>query len=399
VAIYELSIKDSDDMPSSLSHPDEEAIATISGSGDPVDLRRHAQDATAEYLRVQSYYSDLADAVARILNENVTVRGIKIHSVQARSKDPRSFARKAASSSDTDPTKPKYANPLAQITDLAGVRVITQFLGTLSKIDEILNQEFDIVEKSNKGLELIEEDRFGYQSIHYLVRIKRSRTVLAEYQRFDGAITEVQVRTILQHAWAEIEHDIQYKSSEAIPAEIHRRFMALAGMLEIADREFQAIEEADRELEEKANTSVERGTLEGVEITPKALRSFLNKHIGPDGRMSDWNYDWVTRLLKTLGFRDLNEVQMAISPYDDHQVSIIAEGSRQGQISRFELMIEAALGRQYLLERHPFRSSKWYPDRLTRTLGKLEKAGLPLGTYTFPTRPESSEAPRVPASE
>jgi len=57
----------------------------------------------------------------------------------------------------------------------------------------MLNREFYIVEKSNKGMLLIEADRFGYQSIHYLIRIKDDRACLAEYRRFTGQIVEVQV--------------------------------------------------------------------------------------------------------------------------------------------------------------------------------------------------------------
>src|SRR5438309_774277 len=79
------------------------------------------------------------------------------------------------------------------------------------------------------------------------------------------SVAEIQVRTILQHSWAEIEHDIQYKSVSVIPAEIRRRFMSLAGMLEIADREFQAIQDADKRLTEEARASVEGGQLGKVE--------------------------------------------------------------------------------------------------------------------------------------
>src|SRR5262249_19087167 len=162
--------------------------------------------------------------------------------------------------------------------------------------------------------ELIEKERFGYQSVHYLVRIRSERAELAEYQRFAGFIAEIQVRTILQHAWAEIEHDIQYKSTSAIPSEIRRRFMQLAGLLEIADREFQAIQGANQDLEHHAKDSVERGELRGVEITPNALKLFLDIRLGPDGRISDWSYDWATRLVKSLGFLDLKQVEDAIKP-------------------------------------------------------------------------------------
>ena len=280
-------------------------MAEPENASKPFDFAEHRRTAVSEYLKVQSFYADLAAVIAQILEECLKRREIKVLSVQHRAKTPTSLEAKAAIPSEADPNKPKYPEPLRQITDLAGVRIIAYFPGTLADVDRLLNEELNVVEQFNKGEELIEEERFGYQSIHYLVQIKPDRARLAEYGRFSDAVAEVQVRTILQHAWAEIEHDIQYKSSTAIPTEIRRRFMALAGMLEIADREFQAINDQDRQLADKTRGMVSRGDLSGVEITPDALKLFLDKRLGSDGRISDWNYDWNARLLKRLGFRDL----------------------------------------------------------------------------------------------
>jgi len=346
---------------------------------EPINLEAHGQAAVSAYLREQQFYEALASVIARVLQECLKKRDIKVHSVQYRAKDPSSLERKAATPSDADPNSPKYRNPLKEITDLAGVRVITHFPSTIEEVDRLLNDEFEIIERSDKSDELIEEERFGYQSVHYLVRIRSDRARLAEYERFVSAIAEVQVRTILQHAWAEIEHDIQYKSATTIPTEIRRRFMALAGMLEIADREFQGIEDADKELEGHAEAMVQKGSLAGVEITPKALKSFLDRRLGPDGRMSDWSYDWTTRLLKTLGFQDLKQVETAIAPFNDDRLSDIAHGSRQGQTSRFELMLLAALGDRFI-ERHPWRDEWWFA-RWKQYLQAFRDAKVDVGNY------------------
>jgi putative GTP pyrophosphokinase len=263
------------------------------------------------------------------------------------------------------------------------VRIITQILGTLVEIDELLHSEFEIIEQSDKGRELIEKERFGYQSIHYLVRISPERTRLAEYERYRGAVTEIQVRTILQHAWAEIEHDIQYKSTTTIPEEIRRRFMALAGMLEVADREFQAIQGADNKIAETAREMVARGELGGVEITPKSLKQFLDKRIGPDGRISDWAYDWTARLAKTLGFRDLKQIEEAISNYRDYELNSLAWASRQGQLTRFELMLLAALGERFI-ERHPYGGSEWFPSQQRRFLERFKDNGIQTSIIELP---------------
>ena len=260
----------------------------------------------------------------------------------------------------------------------------------------MLVAEFEIVEKSNKGTLLIQSDRFGYQSIHYLVRLAAARARLPEYRRFAAHTVEVQVRTILQHAWAEIEHDIQYKSSTTIPTEIRRRFIALAGMLEIGDREFQAIDDANKTLERSAISNVEAGTLSGVEITPAALKRFLDKKLGPDGRMSDWSYDWTVRMLKRFGFKDLSEVEKAIEPYDDHELSMLRSGTRLGQISRFEMMLQAALGEQWVV-RHPWQSEYWI-DVHRNQIAALAGLGIDVGTHQLELAPinYTPETPLTP---
>src|SRR5205085_10639701 len=134
-------------------------------------------------------------------------------------------------------------------------------------VDTILCKEFQIHERTDKSDILREEERFGYQSVHYVVSLKENRITLPEYRKYRDLVAEIQVRTILQHAWAEIEHDIQYKSVETIPAQIRRRFMSLAGMLEIADRKFQAIQKEDEDLRTSARQSVKEGRLDEVEMT------------------------------------------------------------------------------------------------------------------------------------
>jgi putative GTP pyrophosphokinase len=344
------------------------------------DFPTHERAAISAYLPVQPFYVDLANVLARIVEQCLKKRNIKVHRVEYRAKDPGSFGRKSGTPSETDPNSPKYPEPLKQITDLAGVRIIAYFPKTVTDINSLINDEFEIVEQFDKGQELIEEERFGYQSVHYLVRLKPERVRLAEYERFANAVAEVQVRTILQHAWAEIEHDIQYKSSTTIPKEIRRRFMVLAGMLELADREFQDIQNQDRNLAVLTKEKVLRGDLTGVEITPDALKLFLDKKLGGDERIRDWGYLWTALLLSDLGFRDLKQVETAIAPYDDDELSSIAFGSRQGQITRFELMLLAALGERFI-ERHRWKNESWFEPGRRSKLALLREKGIQTSTY------------------
>lgn len=354
------------------------------------DFAAHEQATINAYLKVQSFWTDAAAAVGRVIDQALKSRSIQVHSVQFRAKDPRSFGRKAAKPSDADPNKPKYSDPLHEITDLSATRVITFFPRTIDSIDKMLREEFEILEKTDKAEDLVEEERFGYQSVHYLVKLTKARAALPEYQRFADAVTEVQVRTILQHAWAEIEHDIQYKSSAAIPRDIRRRFMALAGLLELADREFQSIQDEDAALNRAAVALIDQNRLSDVEITPTALRLYLDRRMGADGRMSDFSYDWTVRLLKKLGFRTLAQIDECIAKYDDDKVSRVLTGARQGQLTRFEYLVLASMGEKYI-ERHTFAGQEWYGPYQREQLKRLSEAGMPPINYDpVPPQPNPS---------
>ena len=344
------------------------------------DFAHHEQIAVAAYLRVFDFYQQLAIATKRIVDEALKRRGIQVHSTEARAKDPTRFGRKAAKPSKHNPAAPMYPDPLRQITDLTAIRIITFFPRTIESIDVLLNHEFSIFEKFDKGEALIEEERFGYKSVHYLVTLNNARIVLPEYEQFRDAKIEVQVRTILQHAWAEIEHDIQYKSSASIPSDIKRRFMSLAGLLEIADREFQAIQDADKALNIKAESLINSGRLDKVEITPAALKSYLDRRLGADGRMTEFSYDWAVQLLRKLGFTSLAQVDECIRPYDDDKLSRIAYGNRQGQLSRFEYMLLARMGSKYI-ERHLYSAEEWFTGRSKKMSEDFVKAGILVGGF------------------
>ena len=156
--------------------------------------------------------------------------------------------------------------------------------------------------------------------------------------------------------------------------------MSLAGLLEIADREFQAIQDADRVLSEEAKALVNEGKLKGVELTPIALKSYLDKKLGSDARMSDFSYDWTIKLLKKLGFDNLEQVDNCISQYDDDKISRLLAGYRQGQLTRFEYMLLAGMGEKYI-ERHLYANESWHGRYKHEQLKKLQKKGIAIGIF------------------
>jgi ppGpp synthetase/RelA/SpoT-type nucleotidyltranferase len=352
-------------------------------------IEQAAREARQAYESQRGLYEAFADKLAGVLRECLAEHEITVHSVTHRAKDPESFGRKAAQLSPDNPTMAKYRHPLEDISDKAGVRVITYLLSTVDAVSEIVMEQFEVLERETKVSS--EPDRFGYQSDHYLVKYSDDRATLPEYRRFSGLIAEIQVRTILQHSWAEIAHDIQYKAAAAIPGQVSRRFAALAGLIEIADREFQAIEDADRVLRAEARRNVDLGHLDQVEITGDSLRVYLNRRYGADGRMSDFSYQWTARLLLKLGFQNLAEVNECIEGWDDSQLSRIVYGSRQGQLTRFELVLLASMGENFILA-HRFvedpDSAAWYIPLEMGRLKKIKDSGLEVGEYRPAGYPE-----------
>jgi putative GTP pyrophosphokinase len=356
------------------------------------DFESHRRVAVEDYRRQLSLYESFAREVKEILDQAIISRGIRASDIQARAKTTESFGKKAITPSEQNPGDPKYKNPITDITDLAGVRVITFFPRTVEEVCRCITEEFEMVERVDHTASALQEERLGYQSVHLLVKLASNRTRLSEYRKFDGLLAEIQVRTIMQHAWAEIEHDIRYKSPAAIPKAISRRFMTLAGLLEVADREFQAIQDDDKAIRENARTLIEQNRLHEVELTPDALNTYLDMRLGSDDRISEYSYEWMTRILRGMGFVDLGQVDQCIAGLPDDKLSRLAMGGRQGQMSRFEVLLLVGMGDNFL-RNHPWNQYAWYKSIVDRRLEKLREGGVTTGAYQ-PPKPDQQAGAR-----
>lgn len=221
-----------------------------------------------EYDDKIAVYKAFCRKVEHLVVEILEDQKINYHSVTARVKKRDSFVKKITKSSG------KYQS-LSEITDVAGVRIITYFEDDVDKVAQILESEFIIdIENSIDKRALLDPDRFGYLSLHHVVSLQPERCQLTEYKRFKTLKSEIQTRSILQHAWAEIEHDLGYKTKKGIPQKIRRSFSRLAGMLEIADKEFIQIRDELARYEESVPAEIEKNP-ESVSIDKLSLASFI----------------------------------------------------------------------------------------------------------------------------
>lgn len=259
------------------------------------------------YVRNQSLYESLAEKVADILKENIEEANVPHHSITHRGKSTGSFIAKAQNE--------KYTDPPNQIKDMAGIRVITYLESDVSRIAKIIESLFDIDwSDSRDQAQLLGSDKVGYRSVHYVAVFGRNRCGLPEYKRYENLPFEIQVRSLLQHAWAEIEHDRNYKFRGKLPAELERRFFLVAGMLEIADREFVALANAIEEYQTEMKRDLKRGDLD-IEVTTASLTEYLSnrfsrltKSIPEGGRMGKT----IVEELELFGIRTLDQLDTII---------------------------------------------------------------------------------------
>ncbi|GAA5155734.1 bifunctional ribonuclease/(p)ppGpp synthase [Nocardioides marinquilinus] len=250
-------------------------------------------------------------AVAGV-QEMLDEAGIDYLSVTGRTKTVASFAEKAARTDDDGHRL--YDDPLTQITDQVGVRVITYVRDDVTAVAELLADQAQVTDDRDMGQETASQGRFGYASRHLLVVLDDAPGSLA---------VQVQVRTVLQHAWAEFEHDIRYKGT--VPAEhapdFDRRFTLAAGLLELADREFSEVRERLRGAS-VASVAADPapGGLDG--IGPRELAAFLAGQYSDAGWSRTDRYEWIVALLAELGVTSLVQLAETLRGADE---SVIAE--------------------------------------------------------------------------
>lgn len=225
------------------------------------------EEAVEGYIKLRPIYSMLSNKVTQIIREVLELNNINYHIITYRAKTIESFSDKIG--------KPKYDDPLNQITDLAGIRIISFVQDDVAQVERIIKDLFIIdLENSINKTKTLGIDRVGYKSIHYVCQLPQNRTELPEYTKFAKLKFEIQIRTILEHSWAEIDHDKCYKFSGEIPVEIQRRFKLLAATLESADNEFNLLSRKIENYSEEVKKNIINDEL-NISINSTSLKNYI----------------------------------------------------------------------------------------------------------------------------
>lgn len=234
-------------------------------------------------------------AFHQALAELLTDAGVNFDRVDVRIKSWPSMKAKARTVRDGAPA---YPDPWHDIRDLIGARITVLHSTEIPTVLDLVAGQFEVLRSVDKAQETRVAGGFGYGSHHLVLRVRPSSEGLEDYA---GAVFELQVRTVLQHAWAEFEHDIRYKRAggTAPDPQVDRAFTLAAGLIELADQQFDQIS-AVTYPEHKVDTGVD------AELTPETLPGVLTVLMGarfPLSRPEDYRF-----LIELLRAHDIDNV-------------------------------------------------------------------------------------------
>lgn len=214
-------------------------------------------------------YSRLTDAVSTIIKSLLEDKKIEYLTISDRTKDEASIIEKIR--------RKNYHNPLKQLTDISGIRIILYIESDVDKVYKILSEAFEAdTENSSNRDEVLSANEVGYRSVHLVCELGRKRTSLPEFASFKALKFEIQIRTVLQHAWAELSHDRSYKFQGSLPDNIQRKLYLHAGLLEIADKGFNEISNEIDTYKEKIENAYQKEDLSAL-VNSISLRQFVKK--------------------------------------------------------------------------------------------------------------------------
>jgi ppGpp synthetase/RelA/SpoT-type nucleotidyltranferase len=200
------------------------------------------------FMEVRPRYVEYAEFLKAVMQHG-SARLAPLALIGVRAKSVPSFAEKILRKrkSYLDPRGTSSLDPLLRMTDLCGGRLIAQTSEQVQALCRFIEEAFDIDAANSEDVSRrLRPTEFGYRSVHYIVTASPEKLLAAGFTapvppEIRGLKAEIQVRTLLEHAWADIGHEMTYKTEIKVPSRIHHQFAALSAVLEQVDHQFGAL--------------------------------------------------------------------------------------------------------------------------------------------------------------
>lgn len=265
------------------------------------------------------FLQEAAQAIRNTIVGRLHDDGLNHHDVQFRVKSPASTAEKM-SRRDQD-GRLKYPGGLEKLDDLIGVRVILFVESDIDAMAIALASQFTCLDDEDKTAIMRKNGGIGYAGRHLTLQIPLENAPL-NCTHFAGRRFEVQIRTILQHAWAEFEHDIRFKGSSGGNAEISRAFTMASTLIELADQQFVNIADTLKRLQAE-------GALEPVPeekaLDAGSLQSVLTRAFPMYRNSKETQYDWMVMVLSANGIDTVAAAEDWLKSFDPQRLARLME--------------------------------------------------------------------------
>jgi len=226
-----------------------------------------AREWAEQFQLQQTKLQRLAQEVVFTLEAKTQTMGIKTHLVTSRVKSVESLSRKAR--------QKELKDPLKQLVDLVGARVVVLFLSDLPVLDGLIRESFEVHSAEDK-IESGDPASFGYMSVHYVASLGDGHQG-ARYDDLKDQPFEIQTRTIVMDAWANVSHYLDYKGSSSVPEELRRDFFALSGLFYVADQHFEMLADRAKTSQDEARREVKADPQEEIEVNLDTVEALLLK--------------------------------------------------------------------------------------------------------------------------
>ena len=285
-------------------------------------LDLHGEMLMEQFHELLPRLKELEKVVSKLLKNTLSRSGVSLNTLEHRIKTEKSLIGKLERKGH------KYKD-ISDITDLFGIRVVTFFTDDVDKVAAIVNEIFRVDWKNSEDKRKMHSlTSFGYNSLHYICYLREGDLRDIPF--------ELQMRTILQHAWSAMEHDIGYKASVELPPQYLRQFSRLAGMLELADDEFSRIRTTMTNYSREIQRLVESGRLEEVPLSSETFRNYLimrpfdrlNKRIAAVNQAEIFPAPLLPfyEVLESIGLKTLGDVEKFIRNNEDDAYQLALAG-------------------------------------------------------------------------
>jgi len=264
-----------------------------------------------QFLSKKEDYEKLGELLHHLIDNLLDESGAHIHTISHRIKEENSLMSKILNKGE------KYAS-LNDITDILGIRIISYFEDDVKNISEIIKTEFKVDDKNSEDkIGKLDYNQFGYRSVHYICSLNSKRAGLKEYKKYYDFKFEIQIRSLLQHGWAEIEHDLGYKNEIDIPVHLKRDFSRISGLLELADLEFIRIKESIKTYFESIDLS-DKGKVIAIDKTSitkylkddNNLLHLIDYKVAKHNRVPVSGHFKLTQMLEILNYLGISDINM-----------------------------------------------------------------------------------------